>query len=131
MGTTVDTVGGSNNRKGRPNYPADFKHRLAMAACEPGVSVSKLAQQHGINANMLFKWRRDLRAGLLTDSGVQPVQPVQLLPVVVSRTSVRSTLPTAAIPAGFIEIVIADAVVRVSAGTDAALLQLVLHGLRS
>lgn len=128
MGTTVATVGGSNNRKGRPNYPADFKHRLATAACEPGVSVSKLAQQHAINANMLFKWRRDLRAGLLTDSGAQPVQ---LLPVVVRRTSVRPTLPSEAIPAGFIEIVIADAVVRVSAGTDAALLQLVLHGLRS
>ena len=128
MGTTVDTAGGSNNRKGRPNYPADFKHRLAMAAREPGVSVSKLAQQHGINANMLFKWRRDLRAGLLTDSGAQPVQ---LLPVVVRGTSVRPALPSAAIPAGFIEIVIADAVVRVSAGTDAALLQLVLHSLRS
>lgn len=124
----MDTVGGSNNRKGRPNYPADFKHRLAMAACEPGVSVSKLAQQHGINANMLFKWRRDLRAGLLADSGAQPAQ---LLPVVVRRTSARPTLQSAAIPAGFVEIVIADAVVRVSAGTDAALLQLVLHGLRS
>jgi transposase len=128
MGTTVDTVGGSNNRKGRPNFPADFKHRLAMAACEPGVSVSKLAQQHGINTNMLFKWRRDLRAGLLSDSGAQPVQ---LLPVVVRRTSVRPTPPGATIPVGFIEIVIADAVVRVSAGTDAVLLQLVLHGLRS
>lgn len=67
----MDTVGESNNRKGRPNYPVDFKQRLAKAACEPGVSVSKLAQQHGINANMLFKWRRDLRAGLLAASGSQ------------------------------------------------------------
>ena len=124
----MDTVSQSNTRERHPNYLCEFKHRLATAACEPGVSVSKLAQQHGINANMLFKWRRDLRAGLLTDSGVQPVQ---LLPVVVRRTSVRPTLPSAAIPAGFIEIVIADAVVRVNAGTDAALLQLVLHGLRS
>jgi transposase len=24
-----------------------------------------LARDHGINTNMLFKWRRDLRAGLL------------------------------------------------------------------
>lgn len=128
MGTTVDTVGGSNNRKGRPNYPADFKHRLAKAACEPGVSVSKLAREHAINTNMLFKWRRDLRAGLLLESGSQSAQ---LLPVLVQHNAVQSTLPSSMGPARHIEIVIADAVVRVSADTDAALLQLVLHSLRT
>jgi transposase len=130
MGTTVDTVGQSNNRKGRPNYPAEFKHRLATAACEPSVSVSKLAQQHGINANMLFKWRRDLREGLLTKSASQSAH---LLPVVMQHTPVRAALPSVPVPlpVGSIEIVIADAVVRVSAGADAALLQLVLHSLRT
>lgn len=129
MGTTVDTDSQSNNRKGRPNYPVEFKHRVATAACEPGVSVSKLAQQHGINANMLFKWRRNLRAGLLTES---TSRPAQFLPVVVQRAPDRTVRPSATTsPTGFIEIVIADAVVRVSAGTDAALLQLVLHGLRA
>jgi transposase len=117
MGTTVDTVGQSNNRKGRPNYPAEFKHRLATAACEPGLSVSKLAQQHGINANMLFKWRRDLHAGLLTEA---KSQSAHLLPVVVQRAP---ALPSVTSSASFIEIVIADAVVRVGAGTDAALLR--------
>jgi transposase len=67
----VDTVGSSNNRNGRPNHPIDFKERLAKEACEPGVSVSKLARQHGINANMLFKWRRDLREGLFAAFGSQ------------------------------------------------------------
>lgn len=124
----MDTVGQSNNRKGRPNYPAEFKHRLATAACEPGVSVSKLAQQHGINANMLFKWRRDLHAGLLTTSGMQSAH---LLPVVVQRAQALPALPSVTSSARCIEIVIADAVVRVNAGTDAALLQLVLHSLRT
>jgi transposase len=128
MGTTVDTVGQSNNRKGRPNYPTEFKHRLATAACEPGVSVSKLAQQHGINANMLFKWRRDLHAGLLTES---KSQSALLLPVVLQRAPAVPALPSVMSAARIIEIVIADAVVRVSAGTDAALLQLVLHSLRT
>jgi transposase len=128
MGTTVDTIGQPNNRKGRPNYPAEFKHRLATAACGPGVSVSKLAQQHGINANMLFKWRRDLRAGLLTESGSQSAQ---LLPVVVLRTPALPALPSVTSSASFIEIVVADVVVRVNAGTDTALLQLVLHSLRT
>lgn len=128
MGTTVDTVGESGNRKGRPNYPIDFKRRLATAACEPGVSVSKLAQQHGLNTNMLFKWRRDLRAGLLDEAGSQSTH---LVPVVVQRAPVFSALSSAPSSACSIEIVIADAVVRVSAGTDPALLQLVLAGLRT
>lgn len=51
-------------RKGRSNHPLEFKRTLAQRACEPGVSVSKLAQEHGINANQLFKWRRHYRAGL-------------------------------------------------------------------
>lgn len=124
----MDTVDESGNRKGRPNYPVDFKRRLATAACEPGVSVSKLAQQHGLNVNMLFKWRRDLRAGLLAEA--RP-QSAHLVPVVVQRTPLPPVLPNATAAAHPIEIIIADAVVRVSAGTDAALLQLVLRSLRA
>lgn len=124
----MDTVGSSNNRKGRPNYPVDFKERLAKEACEPGVSVSKLARQHGINANMLFKWRRDLREGVFAASGSQSAY---LLPVLVQRASAHSASPSITPSTGYIEIVIADAVVRVSAGTDAALLQLVLQSLRT
>nr|WP_322787813.1 transposase [Paraburkholderia bannensis] len=45
-------------RTGRPNYPRELRERLAAAACEPGVSVAKLARENGINANMLFTWRR-------------------------------------------------------------------------
>lgn len=128
MGTTLDTVFQTSNRKGRPNYPTEFKHRLAMTACAPGVSVSKLAQQHGINTNMLFKWRRDLRAGLLKES---KSQSAHLLPVVVQRAQTLQGHPSLTSSTGIIEIVIADAVVRVDAGTDAALLQLVLHSLRT
>ena len=43
----------------------DFKQRLAIAACAPNVSVSNLALEHEVNANMVFKWRRQYRAGLL------------------------------------------------------------------
>ena len=130
MGTTVDTVGQPNNRKGHPNYPAEFKQRLAKAACEPGVSVSKLAQQHEINVNMLFKWRRDLRAGLLTESE-SGSQQAHLLPVVIQRAPARATRVSTASSTSMIEIIIADAVVRVGAGTDATLLALVLHSLRT
>jgi transposase len=51
------------SRKGCPNHAVEFKRRLAIAACEPGVSVARLALEHRINANLLFKWRRQYRAG--------------------------------------------------------------------
>ncbi|WP_447835571.1 transposase [Aeromonas salmonicida] len=52
----------NRSRKGRANYSREFKQRLVDAANQLGVSVSKLAQKHGVNANLLFKWRRDAKA---------------------------------------------------------------------
>ena len=60
----MDTVVKESNRTGRPNYPLSFKLKVAVAACEPGISVSKLALSHQLNANMVFKWRREYLAGL-------------------------------------------------------------------
>lgn len=72
MGTTLDTEMKPGNRKGRPNYSVEFKLRLAAAGCEAGVSVSKLSMANGVNANMVFKWRREYRAGVLGD--IYPIQ---------------------------------------------------------
>ena len=66
-------------RKRRPNYSPEFRKQLAQRASEPGVSVSLLAQENGINVNMLFKWRRELRDGRL--DGVMHRQP--MLPVTI------------------------------------------------
>ncbi|MEQ7656232.1 transposase, partial [Escherichia coli] len=51
--------------KGCPNYPPEFKQQLVAASCEPGISISKLALENGINANLLFKWRQQWREGKL------------------------------------------------------------------
>lgn len=131
MGTTLDTELKPGNRKGRPNYPVDFKRRLAAAACEAGVSVSKLAMANGINANMVFKWRRELRVGLFDDA---PQAMSTLLPVVLSEASAVATAVTAqAVPSTVsdpIEVIFAGAVVRVRQGADAALLRTIFQSLR-
>ncbi|EJF8396328.1 transposase [Salmonella enterica] len=65
-------------RKGCPNYSPEFKQQLVAASCKPGISISKLALENGINANLLFKWRQQWREGkLLLPSTDLP----QLLPV--------------------------------------------------
>lgn len=64
VGATVATAGvGWPTRKGCPNHAIEFKRRLAAAACKAEISVAKLALEHSINANQLFKWRREYRAG--------------------------------------------------------------------
>lgn len=55
----------SGRRKGCPNYSPEFKQQLVAASSEPGISISKLALENGINANLLFKWRQQWREGKL------------------------------------------------------------------
>lgn len=40
-------------RKGIPNHPLEFRREMARLACEPGVSVARLAMEHGLNANLV------------------------------------------------------------------------------
>ncbi|MCS2164526.1 IS66-like element accessory protein TnpA [Scandinavium manionii] len=76
-------------RKGCPNYSPEFKQQLVAASCEPGISISKLALENGINANLLFKWRQQWREGkLLLPSSESPL----LLPVTLDATSVQPEL---------------------------------------
>jgi len=134
MGTTLDTGLKPGNRKGRPNYPVEFKRRLAAAACEAGVSVSKLAMANAVNANMVFKWRRELRAGLLDGA---PLAITKLLPVVLAaapaeaESDASSALPSPGTASATIEIVIADAVVRVHGSADAVMLATIFQSLRA
>jgi transposase len=141
----VDSVIATGRRKRRPNFSTDFKRRLAQQASEPGVSVSHLAQQHGVNVNMLFKWRRHLVAGLFdAPQGPQVMLPVAIVEapasVVPVMASKRQAAPTpvpapaadaGAIRHGIIEIQIADATVRFDGQADLATLRAVVRMLRT
>lgn len=135
----------TGRRKRRPNFSTDFKRRLAQQASAPGVSVSHLAQQHGINVNMLFKWRRHLVAGLFdTPRPAQVMLPVAIVDAPASEISVpTSTREAACMPIdapsgkasglryGVIEIQIADATVRFEGPADLPTLRSVLQMLRT
>lgn len=128
-------------RKRRPNYSPEFRKQLAQRASEPGVSVSLLAQENGINVNMLFKWRRELRDGRL--NGV--MQRQAMLPVTIvdeSPVNLLSTNPTcipdtvasqghAGTRPSVIEIEIAGAVMRFDGKADLSMVRAVLGMLRT
>ena len=42
----------------RRRHPAELKDKVLAACEEPGASVAAVAQAHGLNANLVHKWRR-------------------------------------------------------------------------
>ena len=58
------------------HHPIEFKRALVEQSLLPGVSVSRLAREHGVNANQIFNWRKIYQAG-----GLGSVQDTTLLPI--------------------------------------------------
>lgn len=56
----------SETKKTRRRYGAQFK-AMVLAQCEePGVSVAQVAMSHGINDNVVHRWRQLAREGKTT-----------------------------------------------------------------
>jgi transposase len=111
------------------------KRRIVELALQPGVSVARVAQAEGVNANQVFKWRREYRNGQL----VEAAEPLTaLLPVVVATGSSEACVelsapvaPTPAASSGVIHIELPGrATISVEHGADRALLQTILESLR-
>jgi transposase len=47
--------------KGRRRHSAEFKREVLVKCEAPGASVAAVALAHGINANLVHKWRRQAR----------------------------------------------------------------------
>lgn len=84
----------SVSRNGKRRYDPIWKERLIAAALEPGVSIARLALEHGVNANQLRNWVKVLRdrQGVWTPKGVSACGPSVFVPVV---EAAPVTLPSA------------------------------------
>jgi transposase len=56
----------------RRRHSAEFKVRVLAACAEPGASISGVALAHGLNANLVRKWR----SGRDTQRGSMAIAPV-------------------------------------------------------
>lgn len=70
-------------RRYKSHSPA-FKRAVVEATLLPGASVSRIAREHGVNANQVFLWRKQFREGDLSNS------PAQLLPVTVEPAALAT-----------------------------------------
>jgi len=134
----VHTMSEQDTRADRSRrvHSAAFKQDLVVSSLVPGASVSALALQAGINANLLFKWRRMHLRSLREASAPAASAAPLLLPVTLAAPSSAPTAGSAAarpghsIGTGSIEIDIDGARIRLRGALDEASLRCVLRALR-
>lgn len=110
------------------------KRRIAELTLEPGASVALVARAHGVNANQVFKWRRALTRGELSETATPSTS---LLPVVVASPSEAACgagegdAQERSSPSGSIHIELPGrAMISVERGADPSLLRSILESLR-
>jgi transposase len=113
----VDTKDGRGAER-RRRWPEAVKRRMVAETRMPGASVSVVARRYDVNANQLFRWRRQYEAG-------PPTSDARLVPVALSP------LPEIAAAGGTIEVeLVSGARVRINGAVDGAALRQVLEQLR-
>ena len=107
----------------RVRRSAAEKRRIVEQALQPGASVARVAQEHGVNANQVFQWRRALESGKLPKAS--------LLPVLVKD---EESAPEPSAPAersGLIRIELpGGTLIRMEGNPDKELVRAILEGLR-
>ena len=69
----------------RRTWSADQKQRIIAESLAPGASVAEVARRYGLNANMLFTWRRrEQRAGDGEPVNIVPVKVVEATPIAIA-----------------------------------------------
>ena len=105
------------------------KLRIVEEALAEGASVARIARAHGVNANLVFNWRRLYQKGLLCSRGTAKLLPVK---VTAESTPTLTASWEAAGNArsgfgGAIHIELRRAQVRVEGSVDAGLVRVVLE----
>ena len=112
----------------RRTYSDDEKQRLVAESFEPGSSVSGIAQRHGMNANLLFTWRRQMRPTPTAEPTMELV-PVEIVGAAESSPAMAAASPERR---GVIEIaLVGGARVQVDANVSEAALKRVLSALKA
>lgn len=88
MDTSVDETERAVGQRRR--FSREYKRQMAEETLTSGASVSVVARRHDVNANQLFRWRKEYREGLLEDAGdlipIQVNKPAPSVPTAVLET---------------------------------------------
>ena len=100
----------------RRRWPTGDKQRIVQETLEPGASVARIAQRYAVNANLIFKWRKEYREGRLGNASAR------LLPVRVARDPVWEATKAEGLasrsPMGRLEIQLAKGNLQITGAVD-------------
>lgn len=112
----------------RRSFTEEFRQRVVAETEQPGASIAGIALAHGINANVVHKWR-----SRLLERRRRPAEDIGLLPIAVmpEPEAVRTTIAAATEAAGTLKIELPRARIEIVGAVDLDALQTVLAALRS
>lgn len=118
----------------RRRFTLEQKRNIVEQSMKPGASVSRVAREHDVNTNQVFKWRRLHERGLL-GAGRKAVAmlPVKIedLPASTGRIVIQAhdaeVKPPRAAKAGSIEIELQGGRITVRGVVDRAALRVVIR----
>jgi transposase len=112
-GDQADQAANPSAARQRRFWSSEEKRRMVAESFAPGASVSKVAQRYGVNANLLFTWRRQEARS----NAVGGAEPMQLLPVTVADAGTAAGAVATQSQVGRMEIVL-NSGERIVVGAD-------------
>jgi transposase len=100
------------------------KRRIVEEMLAEGASVAQIARLHGVNANLVFNWRRLYRAGQLGGRGGNKLLPVRVAVEDTQQSSTPGARASIASSPGMIQIQLQDVRVWVEGSADPGLVRL-------
>ena len=128
-----ETTAGTTNGRVRRSRSKQERRQIVEETLKPGASVSLVSRAHNVNANLVFKWRKQYREGQLdiapTSNTSNTLLPVKIgdslpkVPLVPARRRAKMRHP------GIIDIDLGHARVRIEGNADPECLRTALERL--
>src|SRR5262249_10474855 len=123
---------GAKNARTRRFRSQQERRQIVEETLKPGASVSMVARSHDVNANQVFKWRKQYHEGRLEIAPTSN-RPNELLPVKISESLPKVRAAAArrvrVRRAGIIDIDMGHARVRIEGAADPDCVRAALEGL--
>jgi transposase len=115
----------------RQRRSPELKLKIVEESLAPAASVARIARAHGVNANQVFKWRRQYQQGLLSGGKMRKNAMPGLLAVRVTTPQdvghSPGSAPMPAFPSGTIQIELAKGTIRIRGQADVDVLRTALE----